>query len=194
MRKLFGYAHRPLLHVQIYCRGCGCCAWCLRPSSGLRLPAHHYVPGRPNTFPVCANRSNMFSNLRFMLGYVFPAMIVVWSAPIEFWLARLAAYGRPPAHHYAPSRPSTFPVCSNRSNMFPDLRFVLVYTFPAVVVVWSAPIEFWLARLALPKLHLVVLALFPYAQIIRIYSTTFVSCLRIHFLLWWLRLVPPSEF
>jgi hypothetical protein len=52
--------------------------------------------------------------------------------------------------------------------------------------------EFW-PRLSacasahlLTTTHLVVWPLFPHAQIVRICFLTFVSCLRIRFLLWWL--------
>jgi hypothetical protein len=74
--------------------------------------------------------------------------------------------------------------------MFPDLRFMLAYVFPAVVVVWLAPIEFWPSILACATAHLhttthlIVLSLFPYAQIIRIYYATLVSYCDMYFLLW----------
>jgi hypothetical protein len=103
-----------------------------------RPPAHHFAPGRPGTFPACSNCFNILCDLRFVFGYVFPAVVVVWSA-IERVLAQ--AFGlreRPPAYHHAPSRLATVPACSNRLYIFPDLRFMLVYVFPAVVVVLSA--------------------------------------------------------
>jgi hypothetical protein len=84
----------------------------------------------------------MFTDLRLMLAYVFPAMVVVLGASERVLAARLAAYGRPPAHHFAPDRLATVPTCSNRLYMFPDLRL------------------YW----------------------------------NMHLLLWWLCLVPPSEF
>jgi hypothetical protein len=73
-----------------------------------------------------------------MLAYTFPAVVVALGASERVLAARLAAYERPPAHHYAPGRPGTFPACSNRSNMLCDVRFMLAYTFPAVVVVLGA--------------------------------------------------------
>jgi hypothetical protein len=60
--------------------------------------------------------------------------------------------------------------------------------------------EFWLPGLRLTgahpltTTHLVVWPLFPHAQIVCICSLTFVSCLRMYFLLWWLCLVPATEF
>jgi hypothetical protein len=60
---------------------------------------------------------------------------VVLGASERVLLARLAAYGRPPAHHYAPNRSVTVPAWSNRFNMLCDLRFVSGYVFAVVVVV-----------------------------------------------------------
>jgi hypothetical protein len=76
-----------------------------------------------------------------MFRYGFPAVVVVWSALIEFcWLGfgfatEALACDRSPAHHHAPGRPSTNSVCSNRLYMFYDLRFVSGYAFAVVVVV-----------------------------------------------------------
>jgi hypothetical protein len=103
-------------------------------------------------------------------------------------VARLQACDHPPGHHYTPDRPSTFPACANHSNMLCDSRFMLWYLFPAVVVVCSSQIEFWLVRLVgahpLTTTHLVVLTLFPYAQIVLICYATFVSYWDMYFLLW----------
>jgi hypothetical protein len=104
-----------------------------------------------------------------MSSYAFAVVVVVLAAAE---LARLQPSNRPPAHHHAPGRLATFLVCPNRSNMFIDLCFMSRYAFPAVVVVWSSPIEFWLLGLRLTSahllttMHLVVVASFLYAQIV----------------------------
>jgi hypothetical protein len=90
----------------------------------------------------------MLFDLRFILGYTFAAMVVMLAACNQVLAGQASASDRPPTYYYAPSRPGTLPTYANRSNMPTDLRFILQYTFPTVVVVWSLPTEFWLARLA----------------------------------------------
>jgi hypothetical protein len=102
-----------------------------------RLPAHYCAPSRLDTIPVCSNRLYIFPDLRFMLAYVFPVVVVVLGASERVLAQRSGLRERPPAHYHAPSRLATVPICSNRLYMFPNLRFILTYVFPAVVVVLS---------------------------------------------------------
>jgi hypothetical protein len=148
--------------------------WLIRLAAYGRPPAHQTTFSRPGTFPACANHSNMFSNLRFMLQYVFPAVVAVWSSQIEFWLVRLAAYGRPPASQITPSRPGTFPACANGSNMLIDLCFLFRYTVMVVVVVLGACDRVLACAHPHTTSHLIALALFPYAQITPVCPLTFV--------------------
>jgi hypothetical protein len=114
-------------------------------------------------------------------------------------LSPLPCCDRPPASHRAPGRRGTFPVCSNRSNMFFDLRFVPVYAFAVVVVVLgasdrvlaAAPRQF--DRSPVHTTHLIALVLLPYAQIVRICPLTFASYREMHFLLWLLWFVATFE-
>jgi hypothetical protein len=88
--------------------------------------------------------------------------------------------------------------------MLCDLCFMLRDGFTVVVVVVGArDFEEKAESSAEPRsltahplttTHLVALALFPYAQIVSIYSATFVSYWVMHFLLWLLCLVPATEF
>jgi hypothetical protein len=99
---------------------------------GFRIPdsdrplAHNYALYRPGTFLAYANRSNMLCDIHFVLGYVFPTVVVVRcdfeeegelaAPPIASGL-RIATPNRPTAYHDAPGRPSTFPACANRLSM-----------------------------------------------------------------------------
>jgi hypothetical protein len=71
--------------------------------------------------------------------------------------------------------------------MLSNLRFVLGNVFAVVVVVWSSSgwpgSQLPTAHLLL-KLHLVVLALLPYAQIVRVCPLSEVSCPAMPLLLW----------
>jgi hypothetical protein len=106
---------------------------------------------RPGTTAACANRSNMFVDRWFMFRYAFAIVVVVLGAFERVLDARLAAYGRLPAHYHAPSRLSTVPACSNRLYMFPDLRFVTGNVFAAVVVVVRCDFSRGRRELAAPE-------------------------------------------
>jgi hypothetical protein len=114
-----GYAHRPLLHVQI----CSCCRrYCVAATDRGKAAAAE------------RNRTSTKATSCFPISAV----------------------------------------CSNHSNMVIDLCFMFRYAVVAVVVVLGACDRVLAAAPPLTTMHLAVLVLFPYAQIIRIRPLTFV--------------------
>jgi hypothetical protein len=121
---------------------------------------------RPSTSPICANHSNMSSDLCFILGYAFAVVVIVVAAADE---EMAAAAERTQAIPKATRRPGTSPICANHSNISTDLCFAPGYAFAIVVIVVPGRRlrKGWLATAhPLPIVHLDVWPLLLYAQIV----------------------------